>query len=189
MDEWATTKSNTDTTKVNNNMILNEVEVDGDRSDDEMKTGTNEYDITDKFINDATNEEDSDVSFYLQRNSKRRQDFDNEQQAGPSSKKTRIEEIIENYETLDGDSSIATSDLDVQRERKNTVKHGREKKIIHNDLDDLEIEEGADLEDFTGKSKSRDYTYFLEDYSQLDAFKPISENPESVNFSEKNVFR
>ena len=172
-------------------LILTEAEIDGNKSDDEMENGANEYDITDKFVNDEELEEDN-ISFYLSRNSKRRQEFDVEQQAGPSSKKTRVEQIIENYEGLDGDSIMAETDIDKQVERNTTPNHGREKKMLPDDLDDLEIDEGADMSDFTNsksKRKIRDYTEYLKDYSPFDAFKPITENPESESVSEKNVYR
>ena len=199
MDEWSVKKTNDEKTndektndkKTNDNLILNEVEVDDkDSEDEEVEDGVNEYDVTDKFVNDEPMDmdTDSDVSFYLKQNTKRRHDFDDEQ-AGPSSKKTRIEKIIENYESLEGDTVIAESDIDGQVERKNKVGRGREKKIFHDNFDDLEIEDGADLMDFTNQRKAKDYTHFLTDYSKFDAFKPISENPESENFSEKNVYR
>ena len=81
-------------------MILDEAGVDGgsgDFDDDEMENEVNEYDVTDKFVDNSIIEADDggDVSFYLQQNSKRRRDFDDEQQqAGRSEKKSRLEEII-----------------------------------------------------------------------------------------------
>ena len=73
--------------------------MEGDGSDDELEDGANEYDTSDKFVDDDVMNEDSnnDVSFYLKQNSKRRQEFDNddEQQAGPSTKKSRLERIVE----------------------------------------------------------------------------------------------
>ena len=90
-----------DVNQVPNNLILNEAEVDGSDSEDEEEKWANEYDVNDKFVNDESMDSDSDVSFYLKQNSKRRNDFDDEQQAGPSSKKSRLETIIDNYETFD----------------------------------------------------------------------------------------
>ena len=71
--------------KKKSTLILDEAGVDGgsgDFDDDEMENEVNEYDVTDKFVDDSIIEadDDGDVSFYLQQNSKRRRDFDDEQQ-------------------------------------------------------------------------------------------------------------
>ena len=134
---------------------------------------------------------DNDVSFYLKQNSKRRHDFDDEQKAGPSSKKSRLETIVETYEAMEVNSGVSGGDGDWQIKRNNSLKNGRNKKIIRDDLDDLEIEEGADLQDFTLTKKRyvKDYTYYLKDYATDDAFKPILENPKSEDFKEKNIYR
>ena len=176
-------------------LVMNEVEVEGDESEDESEDGINEYDKTDKFINDDEEEENSssgDVSFYLKQNSKRRHDFEEEEpQAGPSRKKTRLEEIIESYESKQVNSCVV-GDVDGQIRRKNLLKLGRNKtkKKIPDDIDDhLEVEEGADIADFTKNGRNKDYTFYLEDYAPYDAFKPILENPESEDLREKNTFK
>ena len=185
MGEWAP--------KSMNDLILNDVEVEGDGSEDEMEDGANEYDTTDKFVDDSE-DSNSDITFYLNRNSKRRQEFDSdaEQEAGPSSKKSRLETIVETYEALEINSNAQNHDADSQMERNNVVKQGRNKKITRDDIDDLEIEDGADLDDFQGGRKhknNKDYTDYLKDYSAYDAFKPIIENPNSKDFKEKNRYR
>ena len=125
-----------DVNQVPNNLILNETEVDGSDSEDEEEKWANEYDVNDKFVNDESMDSDSDVSFFLKQNSKCRNDFDDEQQAGPSSTKSKLETNIDNYETFDAKSIVADSDEDGQLERNNTVKRGR-KKEIYDDLDDI----------------------------------------------------
>ena len=169
---------------------LNEAEVDGDESEDEEETDVNEYDKSDKFINDNVNEEESessDVSFYLKQNSKRRQDFDDQQEAGPSSKKSRLETIIENYEEIE--NVVSEVDSDGQVERNNAVKLGRSRKIS-DDLDDIESEEGAELKDFNrGPNKIKEYTHYLKDYSVYDAFAAITEDGKSEDFRVTNLYR
>ena len=178
------------TPKPVDDLILKDVEVEGDGSDDEIEDGVNEYDTSDKFVDDEVMNEDSnnDVSFYLKQNSKRRCEFDDEQKAGPSSKKSRLETIVDAYEAMEKNSGVAGSDGDWQIKRKNELKRGREKQIIR---DDIEEEEGATLEDFAvnAKRKLKDYTHYLKDYAEYDAFKPILENPKSDDFAEKNRYR
>ena len=94
-----------DVNQVHNNLILIEAEVDGSDFEDEEEKGANEYDVNDKFVNDESIDSDSDISFYLKQNSKRRNDVD-EQQSGPSSKKSRLEARIDNYETFDAKSIV-----------------------------------------------------------------------------------
>ena len=151
MGEWAHKASSS-------HLILNEAEVDGDNEsgDEEAEKGPNEYDVTDKFVNDEPmdSDESSDVSFYRRQNSKRRNFFDSEsQEAGPSKKKkSRTEEIINNYEMRDENTlEVADDDADGQAERNNLMKRGREKVITEN-VYDFELEDGADLHDFFPKT-------------------------------------
>ena len=133
--------------KKKSTLILDEAGVDGgsgDFDDDEMENEVNEYDVTDKFVDDSIIEadDDGDVSFYLQQNSKRRRDFDDEQQqAGPSKKKSRLEEIIENYDSSEDQSIVFDGNEDGQLERNNVIKRGREKKNVGEDV--IEIDEGG----------------------------------------------
>ena len=151
MGEWAQKASSS-------HLILNEAEVNGDNEsgDEEAEKGPNEYDVTDKFVIDEPmdSDESSDVSFYRRQNSKRRNFFDSEsQEAGPSKKKkSRMEEIINNYEMLDENTlEVADDDADGQAERNNLMKRGREK-VITDTVYDFELDDGADLHDFFPKT-------------------------------------
>ena len=153
------------------------------------KNGVNEYDVTAKFINDdEIMETDNDTSFYLKQNSKRRIQFYDEQEAGPSSKKSKLERIIENYEVFDRHSLTSGGDEDGQRERGNNVKPGREK-TKYDDFDDIEVEEEAELNEFATNSKVKEYTYYLTDYAEYDVFEPNAEDVKSKDFKVQNVFR
>ena len=93
---------------------------------------------------------------------------------------------------MEVNSGVSGRDADSQIERNNGRKQGRNKKITRDAIDDLEIEDGADLEDFKGakiRKNIKDYTYYLEDYASFDAFKPILENPKSGDFKEQNRYR
>ena len=170
---------------------LTDVGVEGDESEDEDENGVNEYDKSDKFVNDEETES-SNVSFYLNQNSKRRQEFDHEQ-PGPSKKKSKMETIIENYVEMNNGDVTSSGDGDGQRERNNLVKLGRSKKsvVIEDDgFDEVEVEEGAELADFNRFSRAvKDYTHFLKDYSDYDAFAPITEDSKSEDFRVNNLYR
>ena len=115
---------------------------------------------------------------------------DEQQQAGPSKKKSRLEEIIENYDSSEDQSIVFDGNEDGQLERNNVIKRGREKKNVGEDV--IEIDEGADLEAFAKndrKHKIKEYTHYLKDYAEFDVFEPILEDGNSKDFKVKNVFR
>ena len=131
----------------------------------------------------------SDVSFHLMQNSKRWNEFDNEKkQAGPSSKKSPLETIIESYENLNNKSVALYSDEDGHVNMNNTVKHGREKNNM-DDLYDIVVEEGAELNKYQHKNKIKEYTAYLKAYSEYDVFEPILEKGDSKEVKEQNCFR
>ena len=70
---------------------------------------------------------------------------------------------------------------------------GRSKKsvVIEDDgFDEVEVEEGAELADFNRFSRAvKDYTHFLKDYSDYDAFAPITEDSKSEDFRVNNLYR
>ena len=177
---------------------LNEVEVEGDESEDEDENGVNEYDKNDSFVNDEETD-NSNVSFYLNQNSKRRREFDGEQ-AGPSKKKSKLEAVIENYVQMN-DVIVSCEDADGQIERNNLYKGGNKGKSLqtiaaeaensYDGFDDVEEEEGAELNDFNRgiRKVKKDYTDYLKDYSVYDAFIPLTDNSKSKDFRISNLYR